>query len=44
MNRGELTDVLYQSDSGFAWITINCPDRYNAFRAHTVDELIGCFK
>src|SRR5581483_10803420 len=26
------------------WITINRPDRLNAFRARTVDELIACFK
>jgi 2-ketocyclohexanecarboxyl-CoA hydrolase len=40
----ELTDVTYEIDSGLAWITINRPERFNAFRAHTVDELIACFK
>ncbi len=40
----ELTDVRYEVDDGLAWITIDRPDRMNAFRARTVDELIACFK
>jgi naphthoate synthase len=40
----ELTDVLYEVDDGLATIAINRPDRLNAFRARTVDELIHCFK
>jgi naphthoate synthase len=40
----ELTDVLYEVDRGLARITIDRPDRMNAFRARTVDELIHCFK
>jgi naphthoate synthase len=40
----DLTDVTYEIDAGLAWITINRPERFNAFRAHTVDELIACFK
>jgi len=36
----EFTDVTYEVDNGLAWITINRPDRYNAFRARTLDELI----
>jgi naphthoate synthase len=40
----ELTDVQYEVDRGLAWITIDRPDRMNAFRARTVDELIHCFK
>src|SRR2546430_16918744 len=40
----ELTDVGYEVDRGLAWIPIDRPDRMNAFRAHTVDELINCFK
>ncbi len=44
MNLNELTDVTYEVDRGLAWITINRPERYNAFRGRTVDELIRCFK
>ena len=40
----QLTDVTYEVDHGLAWITINRPDRYNSFRANTVDELVKCFK
>jgi 2-ketocyclohexanecarboxyl-CoA hydrolase len=40
----EMTDVLYEVDSGLATITINRPDRMNAFRGRTVDELIHVFK
>jgi naphthoate synthase len=40
----ELTDVQYEVDNGLAWITINRPERMNAFRARTVDELIHCVK
>ena len=44
MNLDELTDVLYEVDRGLAWLTINRPERRNAFRGRTVDELIRCFK
>jgi 2-ketocyclohexanecarboxyl-CoA hydrolase len=40
----DLTDVLYEVEDGLATITINRPDRFNSFRALTVDELIACFK
>jgi naphthoate synthase len=40
----EFTDVTYEVDNGLAWITINRPERYNAFRARTVDELVKSFK
>src|SRR3954463_12302274 len=40
----ELSDVRYEVEDGLASITIDRPDRLNAFRARTVDELIGCFK
>jgi len=39
-----MEDVLYEVERGLAWITINRPDRYNAFRGRTVDELIRAFK
>jgi len=40
----QLTDVRYEEQDGLAWITIDRPERLNAFTAHTVEELIGCFK
>jgi 2-ketocyclohexanecarboxyl-CoA hydrolase len=40
----DFTDVTYEVDNGLAWITINRPERYNAFRARTVDELVMAFK
>jgi 2-ketocyclohexanecarboxyl-CoA hydrolase len=40
----ELTDVRYEVEDGLATITIDRPERMNAFRARTVDELIHCFK
>ena len=39
-----LSDVRYEVDDGLAWITIDRPERMNAFRARTVDELIRCLK
>jgi naphthoate synthase len=40
----EEPDVHYEVVDGLAWITINRPHVYNAFRAKTVDELISAFK
>jgi 2-ketocyclohexanecarboxyl-CoA hydrolase len=40
----ELTDVRYEVEDGLAWITIDRPERMNAFRARTIDELIACMK
>jgi 2-ketocyclohexanecarboxyl-CoA hydrolase len=40
----ELTDVLYEKLDGVAWITINRPERRNAFRGRTVGELTACFR
>ena len=39
-----LDDVRYELERGVAWITIARPERYNAFRGQTVDELLHCFK
>src|SRR2546423_13408586 len=40
----QLTDVRYELEDGLCWITIDRPERLNSFTAHTVDELIDCFK
>ena len=40
----DLQDITYEVDAGLAWITINRPERYNAFRGRTVDELLAAFK
>jgi naphthoate synthase len=39
-----LTDVRYEVERGLAWVVIDRPERLNAFRARTVDELIRCLK
>jgi naphthoate synthase len=44
MEPSDFTDVRYEVERGLAWITIDRPERYNAFRARTVDELIRAFK
>ena len=40
----QFEDIAYEVDRGLAWVTIDRQDRYNAFRAQTVDELIAAFK
>jgi naphthoate synthase len=41
----EYSDVLYEVvDDTTALVTINRPDRYNAFRGRTIEELIDAFK
>src|SRR5215216_4547909 len=40
----DLTDILYEVERGLAWVTINRPDRLNAFRGRTVEELIWAVK
>src|SRR5215203_4949169 len=40
----KLTDVRYEVEYGLAWIAIDRPERMNAFRGRTVDELIRCLK
>lgn len=37
-------DILYKERDSWAVITINRQERYNAFRAHTVEELISAFR
>ena len=36
-------DILYSKNEGTAWITINRPEVYNAFRNETVRELLDAF-
>ena len=36
-------DILYDVRGGAAWITINRPERMNAFRGRTCDELLHAF-
>ena len=40
----EFTDIIYERVDSAAVITMNRPHRYNAFTAHTVDELIIAFR
>lgn len=40
----EFTDITYEVSELIATITINRPDRYNARRGRTVDELLAAFK
>jgi len=37
-------DITYEADGPAGIITINRPERYNAFRARTVDEMIKAFR
>ena len=40
----EFTDVIYEAGDGIAWITINRPEKHNAFRSETLDELTAAFE
>lgn len=40
----EFTDIIYERKATAAVITMNRPHRYNAFTAHTIDELITAFR
>jgi len=40
---GGADDFRYEVDDGLAWIVIDRPERLNAFRERTIDELIACF-
>lgn len=40
----EYQDILYEVRGNVARITINRPEKYNAFRSETLDELIDAFR
>jgi len=40
----DFEDILFEVKDNVAWITINRPNSRNAFREHTLDELITAFK
>jgi 2-ketocyclohexanecarboxyl-CoA hydrolase len=39
----DYNDILYEVRGAAAWITINRPEKYNAFRGSTCEELIHAF-
>lgn len=40
----DFEDVIYEATGGIARITINRPERHNAFRSQTLDELTAAFE
>lgn len=40
----EFEDIIYETRGRAAWVIINRPKLYNAFRAKTIEELITAFK
>jgi dihydroxynaphthoic acid synthetase len=40
----KFTDIIYEVDGPAAIITINRPERYNAFRGQTVEEMVKAFR
>ncbi len=37
-------DIIYKIEDGVAWIIINRPERYNAFRTHTLKEMCSALE
>ena len=44
MTDATFEDVIYEKRERAAWVIINRPKLYNAFRAKTIEELISAFK
>jgi dihydroxynaphthoic acid synthetase len=44
MTESDFTDIRYELDESVAVITIDRPERMNAFRSRTVEELIAAFR
>ena len=44
MQQSDYKDILYEVEGPTAVVTINRPERYNAFRGRTVEELIDAFR
>jgi dihydroxynaphthoic acid synthetase len=44
MTGDDFTDIRYERDESVAVVTIDRPERMNAFRSRTVDELIAAFR
>lgn len=44
MSEHQFEDIIYEVRGRAAWVIINRPTLYNAFRAQTIEELIAAFK
>ena len=44
MSDQQFEDIIYEVRGRAAWVIINRPKLYNAFRAQTIEELIAAFK
>jgi 2-ketocyclohexanecarboxyl-CoA hydrolase len=44
IDTSKFTDVIYEVRGRAAWVTINRPKVYNAFRGQTLEELIQAFQ
>ncbi|MBT7362381.1 MAG: 1,4-dihydroxy-2-naphthoyl-CoA synthase, partial [Rhodospirillaceae bacterium] len=40
----DFEDILFEVKDNVAWVTINRPKSRNAFREHTLDELVHALK
>ena len=44
MSTPQFEDIIYEVRGRAAWVIINRPKLYNAFRAQTIEEMIAAFK